>query len=113
MSQVRQCAGVRRQWQRAEGGRPRLADDLEFLGQRQKMMAVPTVLIVYGTIYIYKRYLASAATAQAQAQALALAQAQAVHLATELNRERLLLRTIAGQLPGGAGLRREGDTGPE
>ena len=47
------------------------------LGQRQKMMAVPTVLIIYGTIYIYKRYLAAAATARAQAQAFALAQAQA------------------------------------
>jgi signal transduction histidine kinase len=36
----------------------------------------------------------------------ALAQAQAVHLATELRRERLLLRTIAGQLPPYSTLRR-------
>lgn len=43
------------------------------LGQRQKMMAVPALLIIYGTIYIYKRYLAAAA----QAQAVALAQSQA------------------------------------
>lgn len=46
------------------------------LGQRQKMMAVPALLMIYGTIYLYKRYLA-AATAQAQAQALAIAQAEA------------------------------------
>lgn len=35
------------------------------LGQRQKMMAVPALLLIYGTIYIYKKYMATAA-AQAQ-----------------------------------------------
>jgi signal transduction histidine kinase len=39
-------------------------------------------------------------TRQAASALQSLAAAQAVHLATELNRERLLLRTIAGQLPG-------------
>lgn len=50
------------------------------LGQRQKMMAVPALLIIYGTIHLYKRYLAAAAAAAAataQAQALANAQAEA------------------------------------
>ena len=50
------------------------------LGQRQKMMAVPALLMIYGTIYLYKRYLAAAtaqAQAQAQAQAHAIAQAEA------------------------------------
>jgi hypothetical protein len=46
------------------------------LGQRQKMMAVPALLLIYGTIYLYKRYLTTAA-AQAQAQAYALAESEA------------------------------------
>jgi hypothetical protein len=29
------------------------------LGQRQKMMAVPAILLIYGSIYMYKRYLRS------------------------------------------------------
>lgn len=48
----------------------------------------------------------SAVTRQAEAALRELAQTQAVHLATELSRERLLLRTIAGQLPPSAELGR-------
>jgi len=45
-------------------------------------------------------------TRQASSALQSLANAQALHLATELNRERLLLRTIAGHLPPEATLRR-------
>jgi hypothetical protein len=37
------------------------------LGQRQKMMAVPAVLLLYGVIYIYRQYCARAARAATQA----------------------------------------------
>ncbi|HET7038584.1 MAG TPA: ATP-binding protein [Gemmatimonadales bacterium] len=48
----------------------------------------------------------STITRQASSALEALAGAQAVHLATELNRERLLLRTIAGHFPDERSLRR-------
>ena len=35
------------------------------LGQRQKMMAIPAILVIYGTLYLYKRYLAAYAAASA------------------------------------------------
>lgn len=48
----------------------------------------------------------STVTRQAEAALRQVAQSQAIHLATELSRERLLLRTIAGPLPRAAELAR-------
>lgn len=72
------------------------------LGLRAKLLVL---LLAFGAIPLVTvmavGYAVSRATITKQAaNALeALAAAQAVHLATELSRERLLLRTIAGQLP--------------
>jgi len=64
-----------------------------------------TLLLAFGAIPLAAAITAGYAvgkatvTRQAEAALRQLAQSQAVHLATELSRERLLLRTIAGQLP--------------
>jgi hypothetical protein len=48
------------------------------LGQRQKMMVMPAVLLMYASVFLYRRYLAAvAAQARAQAYAQAVEQAQA------------------------------------
>jgi len=84
------------------------------LGLRTKLLIV---LLAFGFAPLVASigigYAVSRATITRQASSAlqSLASAQAVHLATELNRERLLLRTIAGQLPGVPALRRaSGDT---
>lgn len=79
------------------------------LGLRTKLLIV---LLAFGfaplAASIGIGYAVSRATITRQASSAlqSLADAQAVHLATELNRERLLLRTIAGQLPGVPALER-------
>ncbi len=78
-------------------------------GLRGKLL---TLLLAFGVLpviaaitvgYLVSR---SVATRQAVQSLEALNRAQAVHLGTELDRERLLLRTIAGQLPGDGRLER-------
>lgn len=72
------------------------------LGLRDKLLML---LLAFGAIplavAIAVGYTAAkdTVTRQGEAALRQLVQGQAVHLATELNRERLLLRTIAGQLP--------------
>jgi len=78
-------------------------------GLRAKLVAL---LLLFGLVpllaFIAIGYTVSrgAIIRQAQSALHALSQLQAVHLATELERERLLLRTIAGQLPAADDLRR-------
>lgn len=78
-------------------------------GLRAKLVAL---LLLFGLVplvaFIAIGYAVSrgAIIRQAQSALHALSQLQAVHLATELERERLLLRTIAGQLPAANELRR-------
>jgi signal transduction histidine kinase len=79
------------------------------LGLRTKLLIV---LLAFGFVPLAASigigYAVSRATITRQASSAlqSLAGAQAVHVATELNRERLILRTIAGQLPGVAALER-------
>lgn len=86
----------------SEGALRRARTGLSHLGLRAKLVAL---LFAFGVlplvVAIAVGYGASRATILRQAQGSldAMARAQAVHLATELARERLLLRTIAGQLP--------------
>jgi signal transduction histidine kinase len=78
-------------------------------GLRAKLVAL---LLLFGLVpliaFILIGYAVSrgAIIRQAQNTLQALSQLQAVHLTTELERERLLLRTIAGQLPPAHELRR-------
>jgi signal transduction histidine kinase len=89
-------------------------NDGPWLGLRTKLLIV---LLAFGfaplTASIGIGYAVSRGTITRQASSAlqSLASAQAVHVATELNRERLILRTIAGQLPSVTALRRaSGDT---
>jgi signal transduction histidine kinase len=78
-------------------------------GLRGKLL---TLLLAFGVLPLLVAITVGSVVSRSEAmrQALqsldALTQAQAVHLGTELDRERLLLRTIAGQLPSGGGLER-------
>ena len=47
------------------------------LGQRQKMMVMPAVLMMYASVYLYRRYLTAVAAAQRQADAQAQLEGQA------------------------------------